>query len=558
MPIALLGRYELYTLGSDKMVTKKMEKVVRAAALGVFLTLPLSMVAVTAPLTYTTPTVAAVQYDNDEILAAVAAAEQAETEAVNAEKAIPAAKAKVKPALVKAQKTRKKVRAYQPKVLKSVKKVKKLKKAAKKNKAVKPKLAKARKTLKAKRAKIRTLRTTNGKRWDKWRANRDAYYTAVEYAPVAKETARATRETSDRMIATETVVSSATVNVLPQVSQPSANTGSASNAQYVVNVAAKPALPYIKVELQKQNGDEWNTVSNTETGRNGRVDVRVASNGIYRAVVNGKVSAAGTQTRELIFNDEFSTSTLDKRWVHRMQIYNPEGMRACSKGSPQAVTNNGGTVQLWVKKDTSRKANCDAFYNGKYYPNHSYRLNGHIGTQGTFSFTYGVAAARMKFQDAQHGQHGAFFLQPSSYKAGGFGPDYQGAEIDVIEFTGYNPKKGTGGLHAGIYANDANGNLVQKSSGLLPAEELDRLLADKDDKWFNRYHVFSVEWTPTEYVFRVDGVEFYRTSFGVSSRPQYPIVSLLSSDYAIAMAGDNGEKTLGSQKVDVDWVRVWQ
>ena len=59
-------------------------------------------------------------------------------------------------------------------------------------------------------------------------------------------------------------------------------------------------------------------------------------------------------------------------------------------------------------------------------------------------------------------------------------------------------------------------------------------------------------------VFRVDGTEVFRTSENVSSRPQYPILSLLSSDYAIARAGAEGEKILGSQNMEVDWVRVWR
>ena len=39
-----------------------------------------------------------------------------------------------------------------------------------------------------------------------------------------------------------------------------------------------------------------------------------------------------------------------------------------------------------------------------------YRLNGHVGTQGRFAYKYGVAAARIRFQDLR-GQHGAFWMQ---------------------------------------------------------------------------------------------------------------------------------------------------
>ena len=42
---------------------------------------------------------------------------------------------------------------------------------------------------------------------------------------------------------------------------------------------------------------------------------------------------------------------------------------------------------------------------------------------------------------------------------------------------------------------------------------------------------------------------------GISAQPQYPILSLLSSDYELKNLG--GETRL-PQSMYVDWVRVWQ
>jgi len=67
--------------------------------------------------------------------------------------------------------------------------------------------------------------------------------------------------------------------------------------------------------------------------------------------------------------------------------------------------------------------------------------------------------------------------------------------------------------------------------------------------------VFSVEWTPSRYVFRIDGKETFRTSRGVSGRPEFLILSLLSSDYELGYLG--GEARL-PQSMKVDWVRFWQ
>jgi beta-glucanase (GH16 family) len=72
--------------------------------------------------------------------------------------------------------------------------------------------------------------------------------------------------------------------------------------------------------------------------------------------------------------------------------------------------------------------------------------------------------------------------------------------------------------------------------------------------WTGSYHVFSVEWTPTEYVFRIDGRETLRTSAGVSQTEEYLILSLLVSNFESLRITPDALP----QKMDVDWVRVWQ
>jgi beta-glucanase (GH16 family) len=66
--------------------------------------------------------------------------------------------------------------------------------------------------------------------------------------------------------------------------------------------------------------------------------------------------------------------------------------------------------------------------------------------------------------------------------------------------------------------------------------------------------VFSVEWTPTAYIFRVDGVETYRQTKNISGAPEYLVLSLLSSDWELP------DLDTSKLPVDmkVDWVRVWQ
>jgi beta-glucanase (GH16 family) len=213
-----------------------------------------------------------------------------------------------------------------------------------------------------------------------------------------------------------------------------------------------------------------------------------------------------------------------------------------------AVGLSDGTLGLSVRVDPDRRdEKCAAKKaNGQSAGKFSYRLNGHIATNGHF-FKYGVLAARIKFQERQ-GQHGSLWMQPAiSESTTDSGPG--GAEIDVIEYFGDGVKNG--GLASFIYKLTEDG--AEKVGGQLP--DPDQYLAGKDDSWFDAYHVFSVEWTPEEYIFRIDGQETFRTSEGISHQPEYPILSLLSSDYELEHLG--GEKNL-PQTMNVDWLKFWQ
>jgi hypothetical protein len=79
-------------------------------------------------------------------------------------------------------------------------------------------------------------------------------------------------------------------------------------------------------------------------------------------------------------------------------------------------------------------------------------------------------------------------------------------------------------------------------------------LRGRTDSWWSRYHVFSVDWTSSGYVFRIDGQITWRSSKAVSRRPQFLILSLLSSDWELPQLD---RRSLPAD-MKVDWVRVWQ
>ena len=362
---------------------------------------------------------------------------------------------------------------------------------------------------------------------------------------------------ASQTVAARAKTSTVSLRSLPQIAQQGAKAAAASKARATFVGAVKPAKAGRTVSLQLKSGSSWKTLAKGRTKANGSYELSGAarSGGVYRvsspAYKGARAASSATvgvdQWLTPTFSDEFSGTKLSSQWVHRGGNYEPQSMRKCSKTSPKATKVRGGTLRLSVLKDSSRKTKCKIRKNGrtgKYF----YRLNGHVGTQGTYSFRYGYAAARMKMQK-QRGQHGGFWMQPVTGAGIGGPAKTHGAEIDVVEYFG---EQANGGMASFVYSRNSKGKLV-KTGGWLKGTN--KFLANKKDKWWKNYHVFSVEWTPKAYTFRIDGQEVWRTTKGVSGVAQYPIVSLLSSDYEIPGLGN--EKRL-PQHAYVDWVRVWE
>jgi beta-glucanase (GH16 family) len=358
--------------------------------------------------------------------------------------------------------------------------------------------------------------------------------------------------TSARKVAGQRV----SIDALPQIVQQGRRTASAGSAKAAITATIKPVKVGRKVKLQVQRGSSWKTVSTVKQDKKGRAQFAAPASrsGLpltYRvqalkfkglkAVKSDTVSTEKWLTPT--WSDEFSGSSLGPVWSHRGQDYEKESLRLCSKGSPKAVKVGGGAVRLSVIKDKSRKSKCKARERGKVAGKFAYRLNGHIGTEHAFSFKYGVAAARIKTQKLR-GQHASFWLQP----VGGNSPSSDGHEIDVVEYFG--DKHPQGGLTSFIHRYKGK-RLVKTGSWIKDSRSF---LKNKRDGWSKNYHVFSVEWTPTTLIFRIDGKESWRTSGGISKAQQYPILSLLASDYELSEMKD---KQL-PQHMYVDWLRVWE
>jgi hypothetical protein len=356
--------------------------------------------------------------------------------------------------------------------------------------------------------------------------------------------------------ATDHAQRSVAVHLLPPTSQTGAAAAPVADARLVAEVRVRPRATRRPVVLEQRTATGWRAVASGLTNKQGLARLSLPQGGIptYRAATPTGNAHRFVRSEQVAdpwgapdFVDEFDGATLGPAWEHRIQFYNPWGGRACSKGDPSAVAVSGGALRLTSMVDPAASGLCSATdRQGRPLGDFPYRLNGHISTQHSIDFLYGVAAARMRFPRSL-GQHASFWLQPRGLLD--TGPTPWGAEIDVVEWFGSHGRRDVMASTVHQPQDDGTSRLI---GGLI--KDPRRFLATRADSWWTRFHVFSVEWTPQEYTFRIGAREVWRTHRGVSDVPEFLILSMLSSDFELPEVGtDPTPRTL-----EVDWVAFWQ
>ena len=362
---------------------------------------------------------------------------------------------------------------------------------------------------------------------------------AVEHRP------RAAREVEVR----GTLVS------LPPIVQPGATPAAPSEAGVLVAMFT-PASPGQRVTLERQTRNGWRTAGTGTEDAWGSAAFTPGT-GTYRARttagdrtwVTGRVATARWQPS---FEDTFSGAALDTSlWNDQKRehesVYAP---RTCARTDPSARRVSDGVLHLGVALDPALAGSPCAYTStragGTTSGTSPYLLNSQVATEHTRLFRHGIVAARIKPQRAK-GMHSGVWMLPSGTKYADGNPA-AGTEIDVMEFFGENGR-GTETISSSVHYYQAGWNKISLGD---PVPAARRILSRKNN-WWDEFHVFSVEWTPTEYVFRVDGREYYRETTAVSQAEQYLVLSNLTSDYELAeLTADELDDT-----AQVDWVRVF-
>lgn len=219
------------------------------------------------------------------------------------------------------------------------------------------------------------------------------------------------------------------------------------------------------------------------------------------------------------FWDNFNGDTPRAVWTVRGTDYVPGMTQA--RGDMRAASVSNGRLHLRVTADPE---------------NPGHYLNGHIGTEGAFEFTYGCAAARIRFQPMQ-GAHGAFWLLAPSLA----GVEVQGPETDVAEYMGDSRQ-----LWHNVYWPDPTTALTTVA-GVKQAT--------RGVHWHSEFHVYEVCWRPAMYRFKVDGALVSKVATGLSDRAHFLVLSLLTKDWEVPELRTH---SLATYHMDVDWIGVWR
>jgi beta-glucanase (GH16 family) len=232
----------------------------------------------------------------------------------------------------------------------------------------------------------------------------------------------------------------------------------------------------------------------------------------------------------LVWADEFNGSTLNPdNWTYDL------GGGGWGNNELETYTTQNATVQGGELRITAQK-NSDGTY-----------TSARLKTQGRQSWTYGKIAARLRLPKGQ-GIWPAFWMLGNSITTVGWP---KCGEIDIMEMIGGGEDRDDsvyGTLHW-----DANGH-ASTGSGRL--ELVDPEIFNDD------YHVFEIEWSTGSIAWKVDGVEFARSSIDAALWPtmtefHQPFFIVLNVAVGGNWPGSPNASTPFPQALAVDWVRVY-
>jgi beta-glucanase (GH16 family) len=248
----------------------------------------------------------------------------------------------------------------------------------------------------------------------------------------------------------------------------------------------------------------------------------------------------------LVWSDEFDTNGAinTSNWHHQTQI--PVGGNWYN-GEVQHYTNEltNSFVENGVLKITAKKEPYTSQGYTKQYT--SARLN------SKFAFTYGRVDIRAKIPTNQGTWPALWLLGKNITEPGGFFAATHGTtpwpacgEIDIMEH-GITQSQPAGFVQSAIHTPSSYGNTVNHGGTI--ANNLG-----------NSFHVYSMNWSPFQITFLLDGVAFYTYNPAIKNSSTWPFTADQYLLLNIAMGGVAGNipNNFTQATMEIDYVRVFQ
>ena len=246
---------------------------------------------------------------------------------------------------------------------------------------------------------------------------------------------------------------------------------------------------------------------------------------------------------DLVWADEFDTNgAIDAaKWHHQTQL--PQG-GSWYNGEVQHYTNRieNSSVKNGFLDITAIKENFTDQGQTKQYT--SARLN------SKFAFTYGRVDVRAKLPFGDGTWPAIWTLGKNINEDGGYWDNQYGTvgwpacgELDIMEH-GLHP---TNQVSVAIHTPSSYGSTVNTSI---------QTLADVA----NNFHVYSMNWSPDQITFLIDGVGFYTYNPAVKNDDTWPFYLEQYLLLNIAMGGNGGaiDSNFSQSSMVIDYVRVYQ
>jgi beta-glucanase (GH16 family) len=248
----------------------------------------------------------------------------------------------------------------------------------------------------------------------------------------------------------------------------------------------------------------------------------------------------------LVWSDEFNTDgALDSnKWFHQTQIpfggswFNNEVQHYTNRLVNSFVAN--GNLNIVARKETFTDQNVTKLYT-------SARLN------SKFAFTYGRVDIRAKVPNAQGTWPALWLLGKNVNEDGGFFDSNFGTanwpacgELDIMEH-GIFPDQPINYIGAAIHTPSSFGNTTNK--GGIQANDINQ-----------NYHIYSMNWSPNQITFLLDGIAFYTYNPAFKNASTWPFTADQYLLMNIAMGGVAGNipNNFSQATLEIDYVRIYQ